>query len=461
MPHRTAQSALLPDVFKKPVVATFDAATQSSDAGLLLLGALDRRIGLTEQICGELVDHRQPGKVEHDLHDLFRQRVYGIAAGYPDANDATGLRHDPVFKMLCDRDPEDGSGLASQPTLSRFENAVSGRDVIRAMRSFEESRIERLAQLHPQARRVVLDLDGTADPTHGQQSFAFFNAFYDTHCFVPLLGFLSVDGEPDQHLFAARLRPGVGADRRGVIPLIRRTVAHLRRVLPGAKILVRMDGGFVSPGLLRALIELRVQYVLGLPSNSVLVRRSRRFLRGLRTQVRKTKKAARNYGSFAYKARKWDQECRVVVKAEVLPPPPRSKNRKRKINVRYVVTNLKSTPKHVYETVYCARGDSENRIKELKNDLAIDRTSCPSFIANQLRVLMTSAAYVLFQEVRAELSASELARAQVNTLRLKLVKISAQVVRTVRRIVVHLPRSCPSASIWCLLARRLATSGFG
>jgi hypothetical protein len=443
------------------VVATFDAATQSSDAGLLLLGAIDRRIGLTRDLCAQLPDQRQGGKVAHGLEDLFRQRVYMIAAGYPDGNDATGLRHDPVFKILCDRGPEAETPLASQPTLSRFENSLSGRDVIRASRTFQSRRIERIAERHPEARRVVIDLDATADPTHGQQAFSFFNAFYDDYCFLPLVGFLSVDGQPEQELFYARLRPGIGAARRGVIPLLRRTVAHLRRVLPQARILVRMDGGFVHGLLLDVLDELRVQYVLGLPSNTVLTRRSKPFLRGLKTKVRRTGTAARQYGTTLYKARKWRRERRVVVKAEVLPPPPRAPKRARKVNVRYVVTNLKTTPKHVYELVYCARGDSENRIKELKNDLAFDRTSCSSFVANQLRVLMTSTAYVLFQEMRAELAASELARAQVNTLRVKLLKIGAQVVGSVRRIVLHLPRACPSASLWCTLARRLATSTSG
>lgn len=461
MSHSTRQSVLLPDVFLKPVVAQFDAATQSSDGGLLLLGACDRQVGLTDAICAEFSDRRQRGKVDHELSDMFRQRIYAIAAGYADGNDATILRHDPVFKMLCDRDPETGEALASQPTLSRFENAVGPREVVRALRAFEQGAIERLAQRHPEARRVVIDVDATVDEAHGQQSFCFFNAFYDAHCFLPLLGFLTVDGHPEQHLFSARLRPGIGAGRRGLIPLLRRSIRHLRRVLPGAKILVRLDGGFVSPGLLDALEDLRVQYLLGLPSNSVLTRRSKRFLRGLRGSVRKSKAAARRYGSLSYKARKWSRERRVVVKAEVLPPPPTAKKRGTKVNMRYVVTNLKTTPRHVYESVYCGRGDSENRIKELKNDLQMDRTSCSSFTANQLRVLMTSAAYVLYQELRGHMAASELARAQVHTLRLKLVKISTQVVRSVRRIVLRMPRSCPSAPLWCKLARQLHTVGSG
>ena len=455
MSDSTRQSVLFSEVFSKPVTAVFDAAAQTSDGGLLLLGALDRRIGLTRRLCARMPDSRQAGKVEHSLQDLLRQRVYSIAGGYADGNDAQGLRHDPLLKMLCDRDPIDGDPLASQPTLSRFERAMPPRALILTGREFEKERIERFARHHRDARRVVIDLDATVDPTHGQQDFSFFNGFYDTHCFLPLLGFLCVEGQAEQHLFFARLRPGVGASGRGVIPLLRRTVENLRAALPGARILVRLDGGFANPLLFRVLDELRVDYVLGLASNSVLLRRSKRFLRGLRKSVRTTGQSARRYGTLLYQAKTWDKKRRVVVKAEVLAPPPSSPTREIKVNVRFVVTNRKSRSRHVYESTYCARGDSENRIKELKQDLEMDRTSCTSFTANQLRVLMTATAYALFQEMRWELRTSELARAQVNTLRLALIKIGARVVKSVRRIVLHLPRACPNAATWCRLARRL------
>jgi len=277
MSESTRQSVLFGDAFEKPVAVLFDGGSQSSDAGLVLLGAIDRRLRLTDALCEPLTDGRQRGKVEHSLHDLLRQRVYAIAAGYADGNDAHGLRHDPVLKMLCDRDAIDGAALASQPTLSRFENALSARDVVRAGRRFESERIERLARRHPKAARVLIDLDATEDPTHGQQTFSFFNGFYDSHCFLPLVGFLSVEGEREQEVFFARLRPGVGASGRGLIPLLRRTVAQVRKALPRAQIRVRMDGGFPSALLLGVLDELRVEYVLGLPSSAVLRCRSKRW----------------------------------------------------------------------------------------------------------------------------------------------------------------------------------------
>lgn len=458
MRQPTRQSVIFAEAFDKPVLVRFDAEAQTSDAGLLLLGALDRRSGLLDRICAQIVDGRQAGKVEHGITELFRQRVYSIAAGYADGNDAHELRHDPLLKVLCDRDPLDGAALASQPTLSRFERSVDARTLILMGRELERERIECFAQRHPTARRVVIDLDATADPTHGQQQFSFFNGFYDTYCFLPLLGFLSIDGQSEQQLFHARLRPGVRAAGRGVIPLLRRTVRSLRELLPQTKILVRLDGGFVNPRLLAVLEKLRVNYVLGLPANSVLLRKSKRFLKGLRKSVRGSGRSARRYGSILYKAGKWAHERRVVVKAEILPPPASAPRRKLKPNLRFVVTNLKSGPRHVYESVYCLRGDSENRIKELKRDLEMDRTSCGSFTANQMRVLMTATAYALFQDVRWELRASGLARAQVHTLRLRLVKVAARVVRSVRRIVLHLPAACPDAATWCRLARRLGAA---
>ncbi|MEK7862638.1 MAG: IS1380 family transposase [Chloroflexota bacterium] len=445
-------------MFAKPVVATFDAEALTSDGGLLLIGAVDRKTMLTARLCSVFCDERQEGKVVHSLFDLLRQRIYAIAAGYADGNDAKALRSDPAFKMLCDRDPLSGSDLASQPTLSRFEHSLTGRQVVAMGREFERHRIEAFAARAPKGRRAVIDLDGTEDPAHGQQSFAFFNGFYDSYCFLPLVGFLSIDGESEQHLFYARLRPGVKSSGRGVIPLLRRTVARLRTLRPHTKILVRLDAGFVTPLLLDVLEELKVDYVLGLPANIVVLRRSKPFLRGLRRSVRKSGNSERRYGVLSYAAKTWSHERRVVVKAEVLAPPPNDPKRAIKTNVRFVVTNLRAGPQHVYESVYCVRGDSENRIKELKGDLEMDRTSCTSFTANQVRVLMTAAAYALFQEMRLELKGTELADAQVGTLRLRLLKIAARVVESVRRVVFHLPRSCASASDWSRLAARLGAA---
>ncbi len=452
------QSAKFKSVFDQDVVATFDAPALTSDAGLLALGALDRKVKLTERLCASLTDARQAGKIDHSHHDLVRQRVYSIAAGYADGNDARTMRADPMLKAVCDRDPVGDGDLASQPTLSRFERSIKGRALVEMGRSFERERIASLARRFRSARRVIIDIDATEDAAHGQQAFSFFNAFYDGNCFLPLLGFVSVPDSHEQMLFHARLRPGTGATHRGVIPLIRRAVAHLRRELPKARILVRMDGGFINPRLLCVLDELHVQYLLGMPGNKVLVRRSKRFLKGLRKKVKSTGEAALCFGDFEYAAKSWDHERRIVVKVEYLPPPERGGNGKIKRNLRYVVTNLKGSAQHTYEIEYCGRGDSENRIKELKNDLAMDRTSSTSFLANQLRVLMAAAAFALYQEMRWELRGTELARAQTSTLRLRIIKIAGELIRSTRRLLVRLPESCPDARIWCKLAYRIGAS---
>ena len=452
------QSAKFQSAFDREVVATFDASALTSNAGLLALGALDRKVKLTERLCASLTDERQAGKIDHTYHDLVRQRVYSIAAGYADANDARTMRADPMLKAVCDRDPAGDGDLASQPTLSRFERSIKGRALVEMGRSFERERITGLARRHRKARRVVIDIDATEDVAHGQQAFSFFNAFYDSNCLLPLVGFVSIHGAPEQVLFHARLRPGIGAAHRGVIPLIRRAVEHLRREMPNARILVRMDAGFINPMLLRVFDELHVQYLLGVPSNKVLVRRSKRFLKGLRKRVKSTGEAARCFGDFQYAAGSWDHERRIVVKVEFLPPPERGGNGKIKRNLRHVVTNLKGPAQDIYEIEYCSRGDSENRIKELKTDLAMDRTSSTSFLANQFRVLLAAAAFALFQETRWELRGTELVHAQTSTLRLRIVKIAGQLIRSTRRIPVRMSNACPDARIWCKLAHRIGAS---
>jgi len=239
---------------------------------------------------------------------------------------------------------------------------------------------------------------------------------------------------------------------------LRRLVALLREYLPKARVLVRMDGGFVNPLLLDVLEELGVQYVLGLPGNRRLLRKAKPFLRGLRKEAKRTGKSQRRYGSFDYAADSWAKTHRVVAKAEMLVPPANAPKRRMKANLRFVVTNLPNTSKGLYEDLYCARGDSENRIKELKHDLQIDRTSCGSYLANQFRVLLTAAAYVLYQEARWHLRRTDLRGAQVGTIRLALVKVAARVVQSVRRIVLHLPQACPRAAAWCALARAVGAA---
>jgi hypothetical protein len=439
------------------VVASFDQRDGSSDGGALLLAAADRALGLTRSLSECLEDPRDPWKVRHEISELVRQRVYGIAAGYPDGNDAARLAGDPVFKMLLGRDPIAGDRLASQPTLSRFENEVSGKDLVRMGTALFETVVARQKRrLGRRVRRITVDLDPSADATHGAQQLSFFNGFYDTYCYLPMLGFLRFDDEREQYLFAAVLRPGNSPDKSGALTILRRILPRLRAVFPRARILVRVDAGFAAPEILAFLDEEpRVDYAVAVARNKVLLRKTSRLLARARRLSRESGESERVFGECRYRARSWSRERRVVCKAEVVRFPGRDP----KDNPRFVVTNLRQGARHVYEREYCARGDVENRIKELHHDLAIGRTSCSRFLANQLRVLLTAAAYALLQEIRRAARRTSMARAQAGTLREHLLKIGAHVVVSVRRIVMHLPESFAYLDSWRHVAKALARGG--
>ncbi len=443
MRHDTTEPVLFDGLFQKPVTINFDAPAQSSDGGLPLLAALDRRLGLTEVLSRQLVDGRRSKSVEHDLTEMLRQRVYAIAHGYADCNDASRIGGDPLFKLACGRAPDAHAGLASQPTLSRFERGQGGREIVAMGRALERTVVGRLAQRHRRARRITIDLDGSEDPTHGQQPFAFFNAYYDAWCYVPLFGFLSIDDLPEQHLFFARLRPGTGTEGRCVRALLRRIVPLIRQRFRRAKIVVRLDAGFASSELFDLLDELKVGYVAAMAKNSRLAAHAVRHMRGVRRITEQFGQTTTLFGECVYGARSWSCERRVVFKAEVVA----LQGREPRDNLRFVVTNRRGAAETIWKD-YVKRGDTENRIKELKRDLQIYRTSSSSFLANQMRVLLTAATYVLFQELRVELAATELGRAMVATLRLKLLKIGATVRETWRRIVISLPTSYPWKDLW-------------
>jgi hypothetical protein len=443
--HITTQCLLFPDIFSKPVVAQFDQRQGSSDGGAILLKAADRRLGLITALAECLEDKRQGGKVRHELRELLTQRVMAIACGYEDANDAARLASDPVHKLLVGRDPIEGEDLASQPTLSRFENAAKRKHLFRLGDALAERVIERhRRRLKGRARRITIDLDPTDDPTHGAQQLSFFNSHYDSWCYLPLVGFLTFNNEPEQYLFTAVLRSGKAVAWMGARALLRCLLAKLRRAFPGARIRIRLDGGFAEPELLDFLdAQPDLEYVVAMAKNAVLNRLARPALRVARRLSKRTKKTEHIYGECLYATRKtWSRRRRVIYKAEVV----RQEGKEPKDNPRFVITNMKQSPQWIYERVYCARGDIENRIKELHEGMQIDRTSCTSFWANQFRVLMTAAAYVLMQEVRLRAAGTACARAQVGTLRERLLKLGTRVLRSVRRVVIHLPASFPFLS---------------
>ncbi|MBI2969828.1 MAG: IS1380 family transposase [Gammaproteobacteria bacterium] len=447
----TRQSVLFNDLFPQRLVARFDQRRGSSDGGAILLKAADQRLGLSERLAACMTDRRQDGKVSHSLHELLSQRLYAIACGHADGNDAARLAWDPIHQLLAGA--ADGAVLASQPTLSRFENAVDVASLYRMSVALAECVIARHRRRlgRRRVKQLTIDLDPTDDPTHGGQQLTFFNGHYDTWCYLPVAGFVTFNQEPEQYLLAYVLRPGNAPTKQGAIGILSRLLERLRAAFPRAQILVRLDGGFACPELFAFLEDARVDYVVAMAENQVLTRRASRLLGTARRRSRETGETAHVFGECRYAARSWDCQRRVIIKAEVVRLP----GREPKDNARFVVTNLKRSPRHLYKQVYCARGDIENRIKELHYGLQIDRTSCTRFLANQLRVLITAAAYVLMQELRLRAARTSCARAQVNTLRERLLKLGVWIETSVRRIVLHLPRYAPYRNEWQQIARTL------
>ena len=453
--NSTRQSVLFADLSDKPLVVKFDQPHASSDGGAILLQACDRRLGLTQALIGGIDDRRQSGKIRHAIGDLVRQRLYAIACGYPDGNDARRLSADPIQKLLCGRDPLSGEDWASQSTLSRFENAFDRADLYRMGLALAETVIERhRRRLKRKVKRITIDLDPTDDPTHGAQQLSFFNGHYDSWCYLPVAGFLTFNDEPEHYLFAYVLRPGNVGAAVGALGILSRLLPRLRAAFPRARLRVRLDGGYAAPEIFAFLERERLEYVVAMAKNQVLKRRAARLMGSARRRSRASGETAHVYGECRYAAGSWPERRRVIIKAEVVRHP----GREPKDNPRFVVTNLRHSPRHLYEAIYCARGDIENRIKELHHGLEIDRTSCSRFLANQLRGLLTAAAYVLYQELRLHAARTALRCAQVSTLREHLCKLGAWVESSVRRIVLHLPATCLHRHDWQIIATQLGAA---
>ena len=315
--------------------------------------------------------------------------------------------------------------------------------------------IERHAErLQHRARLVTIDLDPTDDPTHGAQQLSFFNSHYDNACYLPMMGFVTFNDEAEQYLCAAVLRPGNVTAAAGAVGILRRLMALIRGSFPKSRIRVRLDGGFANPQLLAFLDgESGVEYVVAMASNAVLNRKAEEAMQVARVLAGLTDQTEHVYDETLYAAGSWKQERRVIIKAEVV----RAEDKSPKDNPRFVITNMKQTPQWLYEEVYCRRGEIENRIKEL-HAMEIDRTSCSRFWANQFRVLLTAAAYVLMQELRLAAAGTNCARAQVWTLRERFLKLGARVMASVRRMVVHIPQSFPFLATFRIIALELGAS---
>jgi hypothetical protein len=442
MADSTPEQLHFPPLPGYTVRADFDGGALSSDFGTLLLRGVDRQIGFTERLAGAVRDKRHPSYTAHALRDLFAQRIYQLASGYADSNDANSLRHDPLLKLSVERVPLDPTqDLASAPTFSRLEHSVTRTDLYRLTRAFVDHFI---ASYPAPPAAIVLDLDHSEDPTHGQQEFAFYNHHYRSHCYLPLFIF---EGTSHAGVMAC-LRPGKRPPGAENAMILVRLLSYLRRHWPYTHILVRGDSHFATPEVMEVIAPgRRTDFVFGLAGNPVLLRQAAAVMQEARSLFQQRTALAQAYGEplptssrvyedFSYAAASWAQPWRVIVKAEVMAAGD---------NPRFVVTSLEApTPQHVYEDLYCARGNCENAITAVKNDLHSDRTSATTFLANATRLLLACAAYVLHHALRTHtLAHTPLATAQPSTVILTLFKVATHVKQYKDRILLHLPTSCP------------------
>jgi hypothetical protein len=437
MPNCTQKEFGFPSFDRRKIEAGFNGGDVSSDGGVMLLREADRRLGLTKALNGMLLDPRDPLLITHPQEDLLRQRIYGLAAGYEDLNDHDSLRHDLVWQSAVERDEP----LASSPTLCRLEARVDRKAAV----GFHQVFIEQfIASFKEAPKELVLDFDATDDRVHGNQEGRHFHGYYGDWCFLPLYVFCG------EQLLTAYLRPSNIDPARNAWAILKLLVTRLRQAWPLVKIIVRADSGFCRWKMMRWCERRDVGYIIGLARN----RRLEALNSGLMTQAEDafaaTGEKQRLFSRLSYAARTWDKERQVIAKAEFTDKGS---------NPRFVVTNLEGDAKQLYDAVYCARGEMENRIKEQQLGLFADRTSCHSWWANQFRLLLSASAYVLLESIRrVGLAGTELAKAQVETIRLKLLKLGTVIVRNTRRIRLLFSSAYPYQSLFATVLDRLSSA---
>jgi hypothetical protein len=438
------------------VVAAFDAGAVTSDAGALLLGSTDRAIRLVDRFSDCFRDLRCQELVEHQVRTLVGQRVFGIALGYEDLNDHDELRHDPMMATLAGKlkaHREDCAPVAGKSTLNRLELSrplpTKYHKISHDPVAIEDLFVRFFLEAHQRPpKQIILDLDATDDPIHGHQEGRFFHGYYDGYCYLPLYIFCG------RHLLAAKLRRSNIDASAGSVTEIERIVARVRAEWPRTRILLRADSGFCREELMAWCEANKVDYLFGLARNARLVGEITEQLAEATEESRKTGKPARRFKDFMWTTLdSWSRRRRVVAKAEYTPG---------KENPRFVVTSLKAAEagaRHLYEKIYCARGEMENRIKECQADLFADRTSTATMRANQLRLWFASMAYVLLCALRRiGLTHTQFAQATCGTIRLKLLKVGALVKISVRRIKVAMASGYPWQHEWALAQALLAAA---
>jgi hypothetical protein len=431
----------LPAVQGKAVIARFDGGQLSSEGGLLVLREIEGRLGVADRLAACLKDPRAPEKVVHRLAEIIRFRMLMIAAGYEDGNDADRLRGDPMFKLALDRLPS-GEELCSQSTISRLENLPDLRALLRLGRALVE---QYCGSFRSVPKRIVLDIDDTFDRVHGGQQLRLFNAYYDDYGFQPIVVF---DGEG--RFVTALLRPGKrpsGVEIRG---FVRRLVGAIRSHWPKVEILLRADSHYAGPEVFDWCRTNRVDWIIGLAPNTALAGHVAALEKSTaaRFKAAPTRGKVRRFMQFYDAAQSWRRVERIIARVEAGPEGP---------DTRFIVTNLEGgRAKHLYERLYCARGQAENHIKAWKNHLAADRTSCHAAEANQFRLFLHAGAYWLLWSMRRVMPKRSAWRVmQFDTLRLRLVKLAARVVELKTQLKIHLPSSAPDQAIFAMLLARL------
>jgi hypothetical protein len=436
MPVCAAEKVPFSRFKRREVDVGFDGGDVSSDGGLLLLRQVDKRLGLIESVAEKLPDPRNPALVQHPTVDLLRQRVFGICQGYEDLNDHDTLREDLALQTALERD----TPAASSPTLCRFENRADRATAIATHGIIIDQFV---ASFKTAPTELILDFDATDDVVHGNQEGRHFSAFYDNYCFLPLYVFCG------EQLLLAYLRPASKDAALHAAAILKLLTDRLRQTWPKVRILFRGDSGFCRPLLLSWCERNDVEYLIGLAKNSRLAKLSVSWRDSAAQAFATTLDPQRHFGEFKYAAKSWSRERRVIVKAE---------HNDQGANPRYVVTNLANPPQELYERGYCGRGDMENRIKECQLGLFSDRTSCHLWWPNQFRLLLAALAYVLMERLRTiGLAGTELARAQVSTLRCRLLKVGAVIVRNTRRVRFFLASAFPHQDAFRTAAQRFAS----
>jgi hypothetical protein len=418
----------LPGLNGRRIEGNFRGGNVSSDGGLVVLRQVDRFLGLSKALAGRLPDRRDPDRIEHSLESMLRQRIYGLALGYEDLNDHDSLRKDLLWQAATERDEQ----LASCSTLCRLENRAERKEAW----LMHEVLFEKFVSSFGSApKELILDFDCTDDRIHGVQEGRHFHGYYDDFCFLPLYVFCR------ERLLVSYLRQSNIDSAKHAWAILALLVKALRKRWPKVKIILRADSGFCRWKMLRWCERVGVNYIVGLAKNQRLEALSAKLQKRAQRKYQRSGSKVRLFASFKYKAKSWDKKRRVIAKAE---------HGDRGANPRYVVTNLASRSQALYDELYCARGDMENRVKEQQLGLFSDRTSCHAWWANQFRLLLSSAAYVLLEALRRiGLKGTELARAQVTTIRLRLLKIGAVITRNTRRIRLYLSSSFPLQELFC------------